>query len=694
MRIICNIIIFIFSLLVFKTTFAEEKFLFADKVEYNAEEKYAEAVGHVRIVMDKYIVHADRVFYDIAKDEVWGYGNVTAFSNNDQIAIGDAVLLKDHAKQIIVSSFILYFKTSDAVIAAALAKQHENGNSSLRKATFTSCPTCNSKKPLWQISAQKANILRDKYRVVYKNMFFQIYGVPVAFFPVFSHSIPGAPPKSGILMPDIKGKKLGIPVYFRPKNNIDATIIPRYSKKTFVYEGEFRHLLKPGSYKFNGNITANKKNVAVIKNGKVDSYKKMHRYNFSGSGDFKNSDIHYGFNVNRVSDSGFLKEYYQRHDPFLTSNIYGYKVEKADFIEVNNIALQGLGPNDSIGRDPRVIPEVNFRYIVPLPELGDSNLKIDNYTSNYSTDALGKITRTIWEINFYNSHITDTGHILGFELYDRSDLYHIDIDHGYENKQYTVGRTIPEFRTSIRYPWVGKVNESTFVLEPITLLAFGKKHAPNPKKFHFVDSESYDFDDSNFLRYNRYNGYDFHEYGNRITYGANSYLDMKNGYKIGMFLGQYQQLSHNTNNKPDIVGKASMNFQDQLELYYRFRKHPKHFRSVFDELGLWYNDGDVSLNGGFINLHDVHLDNLRKIRQVYFDSGYQYNDYWNFGLGTRVDVTKTKPRQLTRSMRVTYKGDCVSISTTISRDFTSDSVRAIKKTDDWSFTIGLKTLNM
>jgi lipopolysaccharide assembly outer membrane protein LptD (OstA) len=90
----------------------------------------------------------------------------------------------------------------------------------------------------------------------------------------------------------------------------------------------------------------------------------------------------------------------------------------------------------------------------------------------------------------------------------------------------------------------------------------------------------------------------------------------------------------------------------------------------------------------------VHLENTRKIKQVYFDSGYQYDDYWNFGLGTRVDVTQSKPRQLTRSIRVTYTGDCVSISSTVSRDFTSDSSRAIKKTDDWSFAIGLKTLNM
>jgi LPS-assembly protein len=494
-------------------------------------------------------------------------------------------------------------------------------------------------------------------------------------------------------MPDIKGKKLGIPLYFRPKNSLDTTIIPRISKKGILYEAEFRHLLKPGLYRFTGSITANKKNVKIVKNGYIISQKKMHRYNFSGKGDFKNSDIHYGFDINRVSDLGFLKEYYQRHDPFLKSNIYGYKVDKEDYLEVNNLYLQGLGANDKIATDPHIIPEINFRYIIPIPQTGDGKLKIDNYTSVYGTNSIGKITRTIWEANFYNSHTTDTGQILGLELYNRSDLYHFDLDN-FQNKQYIVGRSIPELRLSARYPWIGKLSESALVVEPITLLVFGRKHIPDPKKFHFIDTNDYDYDDSNFLKYNRYSGYDFHEYGNRITYGANSYLDIKNGYRVGMFLGQSQKLSHSALNKPDIVGKASINFQDQLEIYYRFRKKPRHFRSVFDELGMWYNTDDISFNGGFINLQDLHLENIRKIRQVYFDSGYQYDDYWNFGLGTRIDVTKVKPRQLTRSIRVTYTGDCVSISSTISRDFTSDSRRAIRKTDDWSFAIGLKTLNM
>jgi len=674
---------------------AHEKFLFADKVEYNAEEEYAEASGHVRIVLDKYTIYADRVFYDITKDEVWGYGNVSAFNNNAQIALGDAVLLKDHAKQVIIRSFILYFKTSDAVIAAALAKRDKDGNSHLTNAIYTSCPTCRTSKPLWQISAKKADILHDKHRVVYKNMFFQIYGVPVAFFPYFSHPIPGAPPKSGILMPDLQGKKFGIPIYIRAKSNMDATITPRYSKKSILYEGEFRHMLRQGSYKFTGSFTSHKPTISNIKNGVLVSQKRIHRYNYSGDGHFINSsDIHYGFNINKVSDRGFLREYYQKHDPFLRSNIFGYKVKKEDYFEINNISLQGLGVKDSAYTDPKIIPEVNFRYVLPLTEMGNSNVKIDNYTAMYSTDALGKITRSVWEINFYNSHITDSGQILGLELYNRSDIYQINLgSHNSNSTKYTTGRSIPELRLSVKYPWVGKIKEQSFVIEPITLFAFGKKHIANPQKFHFIDSGEYEFEDSNFLKYNRYNGFDYHEYGNRVTYGANSLLDTQNGYKIGMFLGQHQRLDKTAIDKPDIVGRASLNFQDHLELYYRFRKN-KHFSPIFDEVGVWSNGDKITFNGGLINLHRIDLENTHKIRQIYFDSGYNFDDNWNFGLGSRVDMTKTLPKELTRSIRVTYKGDCVSISTAISQDYTSDSSRAIRKSSDYSFTIRLKTLSM
>ena len=60
----------------------------------------------------------------------------------------------------------------------------------------------------------------------------------------------------------------------------------------------------------------------------------------------------------------------------------------------------------------------------------------------------------------------------------------------------------------------------------------------------------------------------------------------------------------------------------------------------------------------------------------------------------RFDTTKQKPKQLSNTIRVTYKGDCANITATISRDYTVDSTRDIKKSRDYSIAIGLRTLTM
>ncbi|MGV2432174.1 MAG UNVERIFIED_CONTAM: hypothetical protein LVQ98_02015 [Rickettsiaceae bacterium] len=159
------------------------------------------------------------------------------------------------------------------------------------------------------------------------------------------------------------------------------------------------------------------------------------------------------------------------HKPFLLSNIYGYKVDKENFVEINNLMLQGLGKNDSKSADPHIVPEVNFRYIAPIANLNDSKLKIDNYTAVYQNDQAGKVSRSIWALSLYNSHITDSGFVLAGELYNRADLYNVNSD----DKQFTMTRNIPEIRASLKYPLISQISNSSLIIEPVILGAAGMK---------------------------------------------------------------------------------------------------------------------------------------------------------------------------------------------------------------------------
>ena len=694
MRIICNLIIVIFFFLA-QSTYAKDEFLSADKITYNETEEYVEANGNVKIIVDKYTIYADRVHYDLKKDEVFGYGNIKAFESGKEIILGDAILFNTKAKRAVIAHLILYFKTNDSIMAARFAEKIGDHHERLTKAVYTACPTCKTRKPLWEISAEQVDLFDDQHKVIYKNAWFKVYGVPIAYFPYFSHVTPGAPAQSGILTPRIKNKRFGMPIYWRPKSNFDATLMPAAGKKGILYEGEVRHLLSSGQYKLTGSITQSKVALSTStldKNAPTNqTYQRYRRYNIAGTGKFSTDHFHYGFNVNDVSDRGYLKDYYKKDIPFLVSNMYVYKTSRQNYFEVNNLHLQGLSSNDSKFTDPYVIPEVNFRYVTPLEQMQDANFSVENYSAVYSTDSLGRVSRTTLSTSLYNSYNV-LGQVLGFELYNRSDLYKIQL---HNQREITTGRTIPEARFSWRYPWGGMIASKMLVIEPIALMALGRNHVPSNNKFGLIDSNNYDFSDANFYKFNRYEGIDYHEYGKRITYGANSAINIRDGYRLSMFLGQFQRISKAADQRSNLVGRMSLNFFDQLELYYRFKKSPNHFESLFDEVGAWYNDTKFNLSGGYVSAHDITLPNNKgKIAQIYFDGGYNLTKQWNVGFGTRYDITDKKPHELDHSIRVTYKGDCASITTTISRNYTVDSTRDIKKSGDYNFVIGLRTLSM
>lgn len=695
MRTICNHIVFFCIILIGAISFAEEKCLFADKVEYNKKEDYIEATGNVKIIFQNYTLTSDRILYDIENNEVYTYGNVKAFDGSKHIAMGDSAIIKNNAKNAIVNSFILYFKQEDTIIAGRIGERINKNKTHMHKASLTSCPACKNKKPLWQISAKKVEILHDKKQVIYKNMFFEIYGIPVLYSPYFSHPLPGAKPKSGILVPNIKHKRPGLPIYFRPKSNMDFTFTPRMTKKNIYYDLELRHLTKKGSYKIGGSVLSSKENAPVTSEGRLKHFRKIRRYNAKGGGNFSHNKNHYGFNFDRVSDKDFLREYEKRHAPFLASNLYAYRVSKGNYIQINNTSLQGMNKFDSNPTDPYITPEIDFRYALPF-ENSNSIVTASNNTSIYHTTKLGNITRSFTTLTFQNSNITKFGQVFGFEIYNRIDLYRFNLNtktNQKENKS-TYSRSIPEARIFSSYPITGRIFDKRFLFEPMTHLSIGFDKEYTTKKIKYIDSEHYEFNDINFLKSNRHNGYDFHESGQRLTYGTRGAVNIDDEKKLGLFVGQMQRLSRKIQSKPDLVGRTYLNLKEHIEIYYRFRKNSRNYASIFDEIGTWYKADKLKLDLSYVNLKNKKITGKDKIRQLYFNTSYEANTNWIFGYHSRFDISSRRAKQLSQGIRVTYRGDCVSISSYIANDYMEDSSKGIGKKNDFTLKLGLKTINM
>ena len=185
----------------------------AKETHYDANDNTITATGDVFVQMDEYSLHADVLHYDVDKDVVYAEGNVRIIDEKGRIIYGEKAVFKDKLKKGIIEEFMAKLD-DNAVIVSRSAKRVEKNRVILEKSVFTPCEFNCSKTPIWQISAGKTDIDYDKQKITYRNLFFEVYEIPLIYLPYFSHPSPNAKAQSGVLGPQIKQDNLLIPFFY------------------------------------------------------------------------------------------------------------------------------------------------------------------------------------------------------------------------------------------------------------------------------------------------------------------------------------------------------------------------------------------------------------------------------------------------------------------------------------------------
>lgn len=667
-----------------------ETFISADYVEYVEAKNYVHARGNIKITVDNYQITSNDVVYDLDKDLLWAKGEVKITQGKDKVLFGDSIIFRDKLKSGIISDFVLKFKNNNSIVASKLAERINSEQIYLYKTRFTPCDVTCNKKPIWQLAAKETYIKFDENKLIYKNLFFEVYGVPVFFTPYFSHPTPDAPAQSGILVPSIKNNGLSVPVYYRAKPNMDFTLTPRLATKNTIFEFNGRHKISSGYYEVDSSY-----GEVAYKN------KKVHSAYVSALGNFQSNKYNYGFNINRTTDKAYLKNYHERYDSHLASKVYFSNINYDNYLLIEGMQFQGLRTEDSNNTDPLVLPKIRTRNIMDISEDGSCYAMIQSDTLAYREPRGTQIGRGSLNLDLIKNMRLISGHLFGVTGRIRDDLYFIRDK--YETKRYKniKNRNIPEVQASWRYPLINQTSATNITIEPLASVTVGKKFRSNYNKYGFIDPSKYEIGDDNLLESNRYSGIDYHEFGNRFSYGVNTALLSGSSY-YDLFLGQFLH-KHNSfaNDNVGNVGKFSAHLNETLEIFYRFRRD-KHYKSIRDEIG-----GDVQYDRFKLNSTFIKLENIKKYyasedftpvsnhaRQFYYNMQYELNSNWSVGHEMRFDLATRKIQPLYKSIKVTYFKDCVSIALKLYDDYTFDRARGIKKTHSKSVTLGLKVLNM
>lgn len=678
-----------------------EAFLSAKVVTYSDQTKQIEAIGDVILISDDYKITADKVTYDADKDELFASGRVSISDKSQRITIGESVHLSNRFNQGFINHFIVYLG-DNAIIAAQAAQRIDKNHGKLINARYTPCKVCSGKNPMWQVSAQSTELDLEKEKITYRNARFEIYGKPIFFTPYFSHPTPNAKAQSGVLLPAIKNSRLGVPIYYRPSSDLDFTFTPRMPlpkigerKKSIyngmIYESEMRYITQNGYQALNTSFTKSK------------DEKGRKQYYLSYDNVFTNNNYNYNVSLNRVSNKAYLKNYYQKYDPYLISKAEVSAGENRNFILAETAYFQGLRPEDRVANDPIALPDVYVKKVIPLKDYS-TYFTVENNTLGYGQDKGLRMGRTALQFKLTQLCNTDNGHLFKIEGYNRADLYYLRNSTHYNEKSKKLSRNTPELRTEWRYPlFKSNENGSLILLEPQALVVLGAGNFKKNHKYAAVDVGIYDLSEENLFIANRFGGIDYHEYGTRMSYGLSSTMEMGNGNALKGFIGKLNYLNKNTYYYgADIVGKVSYNMNDTIEPYYNFKRKRLTLRAYHDDIGIKYNIKNIVYgHSGLIDMKEIkyfeytsqRLIIRPKVRQSYTSLNYNINDNWSAGIELRVDILahkKTSP--IYRNMRVTYLGDCVSMTAQFGNNYTYDEVRGIHKKRTNSVGLGLKTL--
>lgn len=681
--------------------------LLADSVTYDLERGVVVASGHVEIVYGERILLADKVRYDTKNDTVVASGDLSLLDPNGDVIFADRVELTDALREGFVTS-IRILMADESRLAANGARRGADGRTVMSKAVFSACSVCPEhaeEPPLWQIKAVRVIHDKRERRIEYEDAFLEFFGVPIAYTPYFSHPDPMVKRQSGFLAPSYGsstqlGLKLETPYYFAVQPYLDATFSPLFTaKEGLVLGGEYRQRFETGRLAASGSITRGQRrdeNNAEIGGHEI-------RGHLATSGRFAiNPTWRWGFDAERTTDDTYLRRFDIDGADTLTSNIFAEGFFGRTYASVNTYAFQGLRDEDDPGNTPIIFPEIAYHFVGEPGSLGgrftiDANGLI--LERGDSTDSRRLSLGTGWHLPY----IAPQGDIYEFHASLRSDLYQADdvgdpLDPTLVPSDGFTGRLYPQLALDWRYPLLRRDGALLMIIEPIASVVLSP-HGGNPDDVPNEDSVSFEFDDTNVLRPNRFTGLDRVEGGPRLNYGFRFGLyDPDGGYATAMF-GQSLRVKADTtfadktgleDRRSDFVGRLTWAPSTLLDFSNRFRLDRDTFSIRRNEIKLSAGPKLLRADVDYVSLaRELTTDELTSREEINFRGRLQVTRYWAVDTNTRRDFSGDGDT-LDYGFGIMYEDECFIFLSRFERDFTAD--RDIQPSTSLNFKIRLKHL--
>ena len=683
----------------------QEVLIRADKMTYDANTNVVTAEGNVEVTYGSRSLLADKLTYDQKTRVVVAEGNATIREATGTTLSGNRIEVTDDMKEGVIESLNVMI-AGRGHLAAARATRTGGSVLTLEKAAYTTCKPCKDdpeKPPTWQIKAFRVIYNQEKARVEYEDAFFEVFGVPIAYLPYFSHSDPEAPRQSGFLVPGVGhstdlGYFVEVPYYFALDPSYDLLLAPMYTEEDGpLLKGEWRQRTSnTGMYNFQASGRYGKPRDRFG----IEQDEDTLQGHIFGRGRFQIDDTwRWGYDAQLTSNDTYLKRYDISSLDRLENNLFIEGIDGRSYAAVNGWYFQGLRETDDPGLTPLVLPLVEIEYVPDETVLGGRFQLLGN--ALYLHRGEGQDTARVSSTASWKLPLTTTGgHLITFFANLRADAYHVTDTGPTGTDEETVGRVLPWAGAEWRYPLVRTDWGWKQIIEPIVQI-IAAPYGGNPDEIPNEDSAAFEFDETNLFSFNKFPGLDRWETGPRVNVGFRAAAYFDEGF-IEAIVGEsfrfhedsaFSEESGLRNQQSDYVGRFTIQPDANIRLVHRFRVDQSAFRFERNEIYAEAFEPDFySFKAGYVLLEpdpDPLLALLDQREEVNVAGSIQAIDnIWLRASGRR-DLADDE--MIESKFGISYEDDCAEFGVDFRRRFTRD--RDIEPATSFLFTFRLKGVN-
>ncbi|MFQ5565905.1 MAG: LPS-assembly protein LptD, partial [Paracoccaceae bacterium] len=473
--------------------------LSADTVEYDSETGRVTASGNVEIYYGERTLTADRIVYDSKTGRISAEGGIVLRDPTGATLFADFADLDAELRDGLVRG-ARSVMGENIKLSAAEARRVDARFNALSKAVYSPCKVCpDNPTPLWRIRARR--VIHDEVeRVIhYKDATLDVFGLPIAWLPYFSHPDPTVERATGFLVPEFRqssvyGYGARVPYYWVIDDYSDLTFSPLLTTGDGVVGVvEYRRAFASGTFTTAGSLTYNDYEGSNELHGHIEA-----------QGEFDLADdIRWGFDGIAVTDSGFLRRYDFSDEDRLTSELYLRRYREDGFLDATTVYFQSLRDDEPAGQIPLVLPDFDARHEMPGFLLGGDLGVFTSAAMLLRGEGLDT-TRLSIGADWERRMILPVGLSLRGFAEVRGDLFVVDDFAGIESA--TEFRIAPLAGVEARLPLIHESSSGVaHVLEPIAQ-AIVAPYGGNGSDIPNEDSQVTEFDETNLFDSSHFTG--------------------------------------------------------------------------------------------------------------------------------------------------------------------------------------------